>query len=576
MAEFSNFSIKAKNLKCFGESPEGFDVIKPMNLIIGRNNSGKSSLLDVIEYASVGEFKVPESQWHAQRSPEFLCETLLTEAHVKTVFPPNVSGGGIPTANHYEFGAKLIGSPIAWKANAGASQRFVSLGHAPNGETPLAQITQGKTEFLQRLADQPKNPFYGKEFRRIFAERNIIPEPDNPSDFKIYGDGRGGTNVIQAFINKAERPSDLVERMMLGELNVIFGPDAHFKDIVCQQLPTNAWEIYLEEDDKGRIPLSQSGSGLKTVILVLSYIHLLPAIAKKPLSSFIFAFEELENNLHPSLLRRLLVYLKTKAQENQCTFFLTTHSNVAIDLFSKDDGAQILHVTHNSKEATVRTVVTYVDNKGILDDLDVRASDLLQSNGIIWVEGPSDRIYINRWIGLWSGDSLVEGTHYQCVFYGGRLLSHLSSQDPNTVEEAVSILRVNRNAVVLMDSDQRSDTDGLNATKCRVIEEVHEMGGMAWVTQGKEVENYIPAEAVAKWLQSPTQVDQVDQFQNFFEYLDTLSEGEGKRFESRKPLLAEQLVPNMTRENISTVLDLEGQLNKLCSTIRSWNSMATS
>ena len=43
-----DISIKIKNYKCFIE-PEGFDEIKRMNIIIGRNNSGKSSLLDVIE-----------------------------------------------------------------------------------------------------------------------------------------------------------------------------------------------------------------------------------------------------------------------------------------------------------------------------------------------------------------------------------------------------------------------------------------------------------------------------------------------------------------------------------------------
>jgi len=585
MAEFSDFSIKAKNFKCFGESPQGFDAIKPVNLIIGRNNSGKSSLLDMIEYATMGKIKVPESKWHAQRQPEFHCTSSLLDEHVKAIFPENMSEGGIPGHNHYSFGVTLIGSLLTWKLNAPQDQRFVTLGANPDGKYPFARVDHEKIKvgYQQRLAAQLKTPLVGKEFRRIFAERNLMPEAsgvtgqsESSLNLAIDGDGRGGTHVIQSFINKAELPSELVERTMLRDLNGIFGPDAHFKDIVCQQLQDGRWEIYLEEDHKGRIPLSQSGSGLKTIILVLANIHLLPAVAKKDLSNFVFAFEELENNLHPSLLRRLLTYLRQKGLEHGCTFFLTTHSNVAIDLFNKDENAQILHVTHDGKEATVRTVVTYIDNKGILDDLDVRASDLLQSNGIIWVEGPSDRIYLNRWISLWTDDSLVEGTHYQCVFYGGRLLSHLSSEDPDTVEEAISILRVNRNAVVLMDSDKRDSEAVLNDTKRRVIDEVQAMGGMPWVTHGKEVENYIPAEAVANLLNTPNQVDQVDQYQNFFDYLDTLLDGAGKRYLSKKPLLAEQLVPNMTRNNISNVLDLEEQLNNLCSIIRSWNSMDAS
>ena len=41
-------------------------------------------------------------------------------------------------------------------------------------------------------------------------------------------------------------------------------------------------------------------------------------------------------------------------------------------------------------------VDTYRDSCHILDDLEARASDLLQANGIVWVEGPSDRIYFKN------------------------------------------------------------------------------------------------------------------------------------------------------------------------------------
>lgn len=574
VAEFSNFSLKIKNFKCFSDAPQGFEVIKPMNLIIGRNNSGKSSLLDLIDFTTRAKIEIPENQWHARRSPSLLASSKLTDEDVSRVFQPNHSRGGIPGNNHYEFGKRLIGSQITWDLNGPPGQRFVEIGPTPDGATPFNEVRQDDLIYKNRLAEVVGNPFQNKQFRRIYAERNIVPEADSPGDMKIDGDGHGATYVIQSFINKAELPSDLVERTLLKELNSIVAPDAHFNDIVCQHHKNNTWEIYLEEDTKGRIPLSQSGSGLKTIILVLSFIYLLPAVAKSDLSNFVFAFEELENNLHPSLLRRLLSYLRSISVEHKCTFFLTTHSNVIIDLFSKDKNAQIVHVTHDRTRAVASTVKTYVDNKGILDDLDVRASDLLQSNGIIWVEGPSDRIYLNRWIGLWSDGKLTEGVHYQCVFYGGRLLSHLTSADPDTVEDAVSILRANRNAIVLMDSDMSGPQDSLNETKNRIIEELNTLDGISWVTKGKEVENYVPAEAVAKLLEIDTHsVNQVDQYQSFFDYLDTLKENAGKRYLSKKPLLAEMLVPYMTHENISEVHDLAEKLETLCSTVRRWNNL---
>jgi hypothetical protein len=46
----------------------------------------------------------------------------------------------------------------------------------------------------------------------------------------------------------------------------------------------------------------------------------------------------------------------------------------------------------------------------------------------IWVEGPTDRIYLQQWIKL-PRSNLEEGVDYSIMFYGGRLLSHLTPDD---------------------------------------------------------------------------------------------------------------------------------------------------
>lgn len=571
MDELLNFSVKAKNLKCFGDDEQGFEQIKAINLIIGRNNSGKSTLIDLIEYVVSRKIDAPQGHWHDRNRPEIIAEAPLSEAELRRVFPEGTRGGGVPGQNHWQFGSKFVGAILTWSLGAGQGQKYISIGDCLDGTRPFDGL-QNAQHYLQRLADAKLNPLLGKVFRRIYAERNISPEGDNGTNLDISGDGRGATNIIQNFINKANLQSDLVEITLLEELNKIFLTDAVFTDIVCQQLEGGAWEIYLEEEAKGRIPLSQSGSGLKTIIIVLIYIHLVPVVVKKSLSDFAFGFEELENNLHPALQRRLLSYLRNIAEEHGCIFFLTTHSNVEIDLFSKDKQAQILHVIHDGIKATSRTVKTYIENRGILDDLDVRASDLLQSNGIIWVEGPSDRIYLNCWIELWSNGKLHEGNHYQCVFYGGRLLAHLSSEDPELVEEGVSILRTNRNCAILIDSDKRTQQARLNDTKRRVISEVGDNDGFSWVTKGKEIENYIPADAIASW-KGMQDIEQIDQYANFFEYLNNIDNGQGNFYSGRKSLLAEKLAAYMTRESLGDVLDLGEKLEDLCGVIKGWNNL---
>ena len=44
-----DLSIKGKNIKSIGAKEEGFESIYPVNIIIGRNNAGKSTLLDIVQ-----------------------------------------------------------------------------------------------------------------------------------------------------------------------------------------------------------------------------------------------------------------------------------------------------------------------------------------------------------------------------------------------------------------------------------------------------------------------------------------------------------------------------------------------
>jgi hypothetical protein len=172
---------------------------------------------------------------------------------------------------------------------------------------------------------------------------------------------------------------------------------------------------------------------------------------------------------------------------------------------------------------------------------------------------------------VFSNDTYREGIHYQCVFYGGRLLSHLSADDPDVNEdEALKILRVNRNAIMLMDSDRRKLCQPLNPTKKRIIDEIKCIEGMSWVTKGKEIENYIPADTIAAYYKRNS-LKQVDQFDDFYEYLNKIISGEGRKYAGRKPLFADRLCPYITMENSQGVLDLQHQVSKVIRHIQQWN-----
>jgi len=558
-------SIRVKNYKCFGEDEQGFDEIRPINVIIGRNNAGKSTLLELVNYV-VDPSDRFQGLGHRGGLPHVSVTQPVEEPALRAVFSENTSGGGIPGRNHWEYGARWIGSSIKYKLQADGTQAFVAL------DPPFVH-TSNVDRHQNQLASRVGNPLSGKVFKHMLAERDVAPEGAT-RELRLGRHGGGATNIIQYFINATTFPRESIEGELLGELNRIYEPDSHFDRILVQWIAEqNLWEVYLDEPGKGLVPLTHTGSGFKTILLVLLHLYLVPYIEDKDVGDYIFAFEELENNLHPALQRRLLSYLRDFAVEHGCIFFLTTHSNVVIDVFSRDGNAQIVHVTHDGERASARRVQTYVDNTGVLDDLDIRASDLLQANCVLWVEGPSDRLYLNRWIELWSDGALREGVHYQCMFYGGRLLAHISGDDPELVKKGISLMSLNRNAALVVDSDKARTSDNVSETKERVANEVGAMGGVVWITDGREIENYIAADVMRRYY-GRAEVRRVRRFEDFAKYLDrVVADGEGKRFERAKVEFAARVCPMMAKDDLATARDLPQRLDELCSKIRAWNGL---
>ena len=199
--------------------------------------------------------------------------------------------------------------------------------------------------------------------------------------------------------------------------------------------------------------------------------------------------------------------------------------------------------------------------------LGYQSSDLLQANCIVWVEGPSDRLYLTHWLSEIAAE-LVEGIHYSVMFYGGRLLAHLSAMDPE-LTEFISLVGLNRNMAVLMDSDRTKSGERLNATKLRVRREVSDGDGLVWVTDGREIENYYPPQQLMKGVREVSASARLpralDKYADIFRY-------SGKRGGVRidKIKLARKLTAFVTPDH----LDLHSQLRGLAQFVRDASDLA--
>lgn len=325
------------------------------------------------------------------------------------------------------------------------------------------------------------------------------------------------------------------------------------------------------------IPLSKSGSGLKTVFLVLLNLLVIPKIPNpqehKNKSQFTFAFEELENNLHPALLRRLFQYLEDYAVNEKAKIFLTTHSSIALDLFGVSKHAQIIHVSHDGESARTTTVPTYSNLIKIVSELGARPSDLLQANGLIWVEGPSDRIYLNRWIELYTDGRLREGRDYQCVFYGGALLAQVQFASPeDEAAKLANLFQINHNLVVVCDGDREAKGSDLKPRVERIREEVEKIDDAhIWITDAKEIENYLPGSVLAE-ATGLSPLPDPQKYESWSSY--TAKNMDGERID--KVDLAISSTPSMTIKLMQGRFDWKEQMKQIVERIDSWNGNGSS
>lgn len=457
---------------------DGFESIEELSVLIGKNDAGKSSFLEAIRIFLDEKGKPDPNHFHMNETEEIVFsgvfESIPDELSEDLTDSIDTSNGKLQIVRKYVH-------------NEGrAPSRMTLLGEDEQEKLGSGTIVDDGKE-LNKVPSRKRIWSYIPEPIYIPAERNISEQTKFKSDTWIdrllsplLNDSDSlrtkRESLEEELQNEMGDLSDLIEGRLVDRMESISEVEVDPGAIDLGKAFTPSISV-TDTASETPVPVGERGSGVGSMFV----LSLVEAYRERHVNEgYFLLFEEPGVWLHPEAKREMRGSLKQIARSGG-QVMLSTHSPIFIDRRGPGD----LHlVQRNEGKTSIRMINE--DYLSAVEEIGARNSDILQSDFVIYTEGPSDasilRTVAREYVDDWERKNIT--------------IQHLGGT-PNIESTNTDDLRgINRNFCFLLDSDRKNESDSPSDTVQQIRDSCEGLRAFAHILDKREIENYFSSTGI--------------------------------------------------------------------------------
>jgi predicted ATPase len=397
--------IRVLNYKGFADS-DWLKLSPKFTVIVGKNNSGKTALLEAFRFQGAGNFPHrsinqanpaainPTSRFDAKVSLNWADFELTAETHNLHIEIPSPNPNAQPNQENWRNFTPNdpIELELTWPIGNGApiAERWPS--HGQFEERPATDRSTMYFQFSKELGTWQFNAHHG-------GAENLATLAGIALSNRSYVFAAERMNIDQHSVGSGQQLSPNAANLptVLDELNANPARWRRFNAHVSEVFPsikeitvppssdggTNkticVWQVSVDTERSDlAIRLKDCGTGVSQVLAIL-YVAMMR-------EGHVIVIDEPNSFLHPGAARKLIEILR-RYDSNQ--YVISTH---APDLIAAID-PDVIHLVSWDGEQSIVTQMDksdVTDRMRMLDDLGVKLSDVFGADRIIWVEGETE------------------------------------------------------------------------------------------------------------------------------------------------------------------------------------------